>query len=152
MIKITGGYASDVPAIMPIMQSAFDPEFGEAWNAGQCISLLAMPGSNLWVASRCSIISGFALTRGTADEDELLMIGVAPDLQGQSIGSELLSQIISSAQNAEKRKLFLEVRAENPARNFYRNRGFEEIGKRTGYYSGKNGLRHDAITMCRNIG
>jgi hypothetical protein len=40
-ISISSGDANDIAAIMPIMNSAFDPKYGEAWTAAQCLSLLA---------------------------------------------------------------------------------------------------------------
>jgi ribosomal-protein-alanine N-acetyltransferase len=50
MIDVVQGSGSDVAGIMPVMDSAFDPAFGEAWTAAQCLSTLAMPDSVLFCA------------------------------------------------------------------------------------------------------
>ncbi|OYU74241.1 MAG: ribosomal-protein-alanine acetyltransferase, partial [Alphaproteobacteria bacterium PA3] len=52
-----------VEDIMPVMDAAFDPAFGEAWNSGQCLGMLSITGSELLVARRENAIVGFALSR-----------------------------------------------------------------------------------------
>ena len=61
MIEIVEGDASDIAAIIPIMQDAFDPRFGEAWTAAQCLSAMAIPG--------CRLLLG--RTGGETSEDNL---------------------------------------------------------------------------------
>ena len=148
MIEITLGTPDDVAAIMPVMSDAFDPEFGEAWSAVQCLSALSMPCSRLFLAkSNDDAVVGFAITRWVVDEEELLMIGVLNEFRKQKIASSMLDNIRSCAASGGRNKIFLEVREDNSARNFYHNYGFSEIGRRRGYYMGIDGKMRDAVTM-----
>jgi len=151
LIEIIEGDARDIAAIMPVMQSAFDPRYGEAWTAAQCLSLLAMPGSCLYLALVDQAVAGFALTRWVADEEELLLIAVAPQLRRQGIASRLVDHVIKSARTALRQIVFIEVRENNPAIAFYTEIGFEQVGRRTAYYTGAEGQRFDALTMKLQI-
>jgi [ribosomal protein S18]-alanine N-acetyltransferase len=151
MITIGAGEPRDVASIMPVMQDAFDPAFGEAWSAAQCLSLLSIPNSQLYLAHLEDVVAGFAMTRWVLDEEELLMIGVAKARQRKQIGQFLLNHIIQQAEQEGRSKIFLEVRDGNSAEYFYSTQGFSETGRRKGYYKGANGLVFDAITMTRRI-
>jgi [ribosomal protein S18]-alanine N-acetyltransferase len=151
MVAIIQGDARDIASIMPIMESAFDPKYGEAWTASQCLSLLSMSGSQLVLAAIEEQIVGFALTRWVLDEEELLMIGVDPAFQRQGIASRIVDAVIGSAKNSGRQNLFLEVRANNAAAEFYDRLGFVPKGTRRGYYRGADGARFDATTMSLNF-
>lgn len=147
MIDIVEGDATDIAAIMPIMNDAFDPAFGEAWSAAQCLSALAMPDCRLLMAKNADEVCGFAMSRWVLDTEELLMIGVANKYQRQNIGSLLLQKVIKTAREAGRAQVFLEVRDGNPAYRFYEQFGFDPIGRRKNYYKGLDGVRPDAVTM-----
>ena len=151
MIEILDGDARDVAGIMLVMNDAFDPQFGEAWTAAQCIALLSLPQNQLLLARRNNAIVGFAMTRWVLDEEELLMIAVARNEQRQNIGELLLRAVRNEAADGGRKKLFLEVRCSNPAHHFYLRHGFEEVGRRKGYYRGNMGQNFDAITMTLEI-
>ena len=151
MINIIEGDAADIASIMPIMDDAFNPAFGEAWTAAQCLSALAMPDCRLLIDKTDNIVAGFAMSRWVLDMEELLMIGVAKTWQRQNIGSKLITAIIEHAKNNHRIKLFLEVRDGNIAHDFYLASGFEPIGRRKQYYRGSNGIRPDAVTMAMNL-
>jgi [ribosomal protein S18]-alanine N-acetyltransferase len=151
MIEIVAADAQEIAAIMPIMQSAFDPAFGEAWTAAQCMALLAMPQSKLLLARRNCVLAGFAISRWVLDEEELMMIGVNPQFQRHGIATRLLQQIICEAKHAHRRQIFLEVRANNSAKSFYEALGFFAIGQRKDYYRSENGAMIDAVTMTLGI-
>lgn len=151
MIQIVTGSAADVAAIMPIMADAFDPAYGEAWTAAQCLATLVLPDCQLLLARDGNELCGFAITRWVLDNEELLMIGVAPQYQRQKVGASLLKDIEQSARRAGRNKLFLEVRDGNPAYDFYYQSGFKPIGRRKNYYKMTNGVGPDAITMSLDL-
>lgn len=151
MISIAEGDAADIASIMPVMDDAFDPLFGESWTAAQCLSALAMPDCRLLIAKSDDGVAGFTMSRWVLDLEELLMIGVARTWQRQNIGSILLDAIVEQAKEAGRTKLFLEVRDGNPAHDFYRASGFQPIGRRKQYYRGADGFRPDAITMAMDL-
>lgn len=151
MIDISQGSGHDIAAIMPVMEGAFDPAFGEAWTAAQCLSSLALPGSQLLIARNSAGVQGFTLSRWVADEEELLLIGVARSARRQNIGRQLVQAVIGKARHGQRASIFLEVRDGNPAYAFYRQIGFEPFGRRPNYYRGKDGSRHDSITMSLKL-
>lgn len=151
MIEIIEGQARDVAAIMPIMETAFDPAFGEAWTAAQCLSMLSMPASQLLIARKGAQTAGFALSRWVLDEEELMMIAVAPENQRLNIGKSLLDYMSNKARIAGRKKIFLEVRDGNRAIQFYNINEYQEFSRRKDYYRGTDGQVYDAISMCKEI-
>jgi [ribosomal protein S18]-alanine N-acetyltransferase len=85
------------------------------------------------------------------DETELLMIAVERKWHGRGFASNLVNAIFRYERLHQRTKVFLEVRSNNGAREFYLKSGFAEIGKRTNYYIGTNNLRYDAITMAHSL-
>jgi [ribosomal protein S18]-alanine N-acetyltransferase len=148
MMQIAMGNGLDVPAIMPVMDNAFDPAFSEAWTAAQCLSTLSLPHSQLIVARWQGQVAGFTLSRWAVDEEELLLIGVAKYAQRQGVGAGLINKLISNAQKSQRASVFLEVRHGNSARSFYEMMGFKPVGIRPGYYRAKDGSLHDSVTMA----
>ena len=144
--------AKSLDDIMPVMASAFDPAYGEAWTASQCAGILSLPGSWLITARTDDHIAGFALTRAILDEAELLLLAVDRRYQRRKIGAALLNRMITDSASKGVRKLFLEVRANNPAHSFYEQNGFSPVGFRRNYYRGVHGQLTDAVTLSRIIG
>lgn len=151
MIQVVEGDARDIAAMMTIMDDAFDPRFGEAWTAAQCLSTLVLPDCELLLAKDGDSVCGFAMNRWVFDHQELLMIGVAQRLHGQKIGKLLLSETIHRARQGGRTKIFLEVRDGNNAHDFYLKSGFTPIGRRKNYYKNADGISPDAITMLLEL-
>ncbi|MEY4500544.1 MAG: hypothetical protein RIS52_434 [Pseudomonadota bacterium] len=146
------GTIADLEKVMPIMADAFDPEFGEAWTRGQCVGLLSLPGTALFVALNGPTAIGFAICRYVLDESELLLIAVVQQAQQQGVGREILGKVIDWAHSNGSRRLFLEMREGNPAKQLYDSVEFVQVGRRKDYYRGKCGVPSDAITMEKNVG
>lgn len=146
-IEIRCEDASAVEAIMPVMHSAFDPAFGEAWTAAQCIGMLTIPGTDLLVARREGTIVGFALLRSLLDESELLLIATDKSEQRNGIGRLLIHAVIEQAARKGAGMVFLEVREGNPALELYLRVGFVQVGTRESYYRGKTGEYFNALTL-----
>jgi len=144
-LSVREGSADDLAAIMPVMNAAFDPRFGEGWTSAQCLALLAMPGARLFVARRGGPV-GFALSRTIGGDCELMMIGVLPAMQRQGIGLALLDRVIADARKHSAEAIFLEVRSGNPATVLYLGRNFIKVGSRVRYYRGNDGEQFDAET------
>lgn len=154
--------ADDIDLIMAVMHQSFDPEFGEAWNRrqiedalliGNCHYLLAGPTGENLDEDRTpeSTAAGFALSRTGFDEEELLLLAVAPQYRRRGVGALLLSRLAASARERGANRLLLEMRRGNPAEALYRADGFEAIGLRPKYYRTLGGDLLDAITFSRRI-
>lgn len=145
---------SDVDHIMEVMEAAFDPAYGEAWTRRQIDDALVIPGTRylLIAADGSSPVgnlpaAGFALSRGAADEEELLLIAVRPESRGRGIGNLLLGRFVADARARGMTRMFLEMREGNPAESLYRRHGFVPVGRRRNYYRRGNGDPVDAITF-----
>lgn len=152
LLNIRSGSAADLEGVMRIMDRAFDPEFGEAWTRSQCLGIMPMTGVTLLLAEEDGGPVGFALHRLVADEAELLLLAVDPTFHRRGIGSRLLQQFIVASTRAGASRLHLEVRENNPAAIMYRATGFEIVGRRRNYYTGRSGGSRDALTLSRTVG
>ena len=145
----------DLDRIMAVMEAAFDPSFGESWSRRQVEDALALPGTHYRLAAadgRAPAADeptiGFALSRGAADEEELLLIAVDPAHRGCGLGDSLLAGFIADARARGAHRLFLEMREGNPAESLYRRHGFTRVGRRRHYYRRGSSAPLDAITFA----
>lgn len=151
-LTFRSGTEADLDTIVGIMNSAFDPLFGEAWTRSQCAGILPMSGVVLTVAlANREDPVGFSLHRAVADEAELLLLAVNRSAQHRGIGRTLLEDFLSKAHAGGVRKVHLEVRENNPAVGMYRAAGFRFSGRRPDYYSGGEGARYDALTFVKHL-
>ena len=149
-VDISQGDLADLPEVMAVMESAFEPCFGEAWTASQCAGLLPLSGVWLTVARRAGEAVGFSLSRIVADEAELLLLAVAPAARRSGIGKSLVEEFQRGALSRGAMRLHLEVRDGNDAVNLYANSGFTMTGRRLRYYKGANGDLYDALSLSRS--
>lgn len=81
---------------------------------------------------------GFTICHIVADEVTLMNIAVHPHYQGRGYGRLLMEDLlnfISDEAGQRQRTIFLEVREHNTnAIELYRKLGFDDIGRRPGYY------------------
>jgi ribosomal-protein-alanine N-acetyltransferase len=151
-VLIEEGGPGDLADVMRVMEDSFDPAFGEAWTAPQCVGLLPMPGVWLSLARVEGEVVGFALSRLVAAEAELLLLAVRRESQGRGVGAKLLDRFIDVARRRGAEQLHLEVRDGNHAVALYTRFGFAEVGRRKNYYNGRNGELYDALTLARKAG
>jgi ribosomal-protein-alanine N-acetyltransferase len=146
-----------VDLIMEVMNRAFDPAYGEAWNRRQVSDALVMSNTRYLLLDACGEpvedgqeAAGFLLSRQAADEEELLLIAVRPECRRGGIASALIERFIAEAKLRGVRRLFLEMRDGNPAEALYLRHGFAPVGRRRNYYN--RGLIRgiDAITFARD--
>jgi [ribosomal protein S18]-alanine N-acetyltransferase len=149
MIEIRKIEAWQAAMIMPIMQNAFDPAYGEAWSLAQTRESMIVPGTQLFVAGESDVPTGFALSRTIFDATELLLLAVDPACQRNGVGRDLVSGLIAEVRPIGVMSVFVEVRADNGARRFYTRLGFQDIGYRKNYYRNAAGDYSDAVTMER---
>ncbi|AGH47985.1 MULTISPECIES: ribosomal protein S18-alanine N-acetyltransferase [Sphingomonadales] len=150
-VLLREGGAQDIAAVMTVMDAAFDKQFGEAWNAQQCLGILGLPGVWLTIASIGEDAVGFALSRVILDEAELLLLGVSPRFRRRGIGQALLDATMENARHRGVNHLHLEVRQGNPAISLYERNGFSEVGRRADYYRGADGSLFDAFSLTRSL-
>ena len=143
-----------IDAIMRIMEAAFDPQWGEAWNRNQVASALTLANTHATLIALEGTAPldpvdahGFAVVRAAPGEEEILLIAVAPMARRRGLGSGLIAMLVAAASLRGAERLFLEMRENNPARSLYERHGFTPIGRRRNYYDLGDGARMDAITF-----
>jgi ribosomal-protein-alanine N-acetyltransferase len=78
---------------------------------------------------------GFVSGRGMGQEAEILNLAVKQANRRQGIGRTLVEELLKILREDSSETVFLEVRESNTrAKSFYRALGFEEAGRRVGYY------------------
>lgn len=148
---------AELDAVMAVMDSSFEPHWREAWTRGQVRDSLEMPSTFLLLADgegrpvAEGAAAGFVLSRQALDEEELLLIAVRPEARGRGLGARLLASYIAAARRRGVRRIFLEMRANNPAHALYSRCGFAAIGTRPRYYLAADGEGIDAITFALNF-
>ncbi len=94
-----------------------------------------------------NIMLGFILCQHVSNEGEILTLAVDPDHQRHGYGHALVEHSIAILSKRKTKSVFLEVSEHNhAARALYRSLGYQETGKRKGYYHTSEGAEN-AITM-----
>ncbi|MEM9871975.1 MAG: ribosomal protein S18-alanine N-acetyltransferase [Pseudomonadota bacterium] len=119
--------------------AAFDTE--RPWSSDEFAALCARATTSVAHAAQ-----GFALWRATAGEAELLTIAVHPAHQGRGLGQALMRDWMADAAH-QADIAFLEVAADNAAAcALYAKCGFDEVARRTDYYT-RAGGKADALIL-----
>ena len=150
-VIVEDGGLADIDDVMAVMNRSFDPCYGEAWTAPQCVGLLPMPGVWLTIARVDGHADGFAMARIVAREAELLLLAVKAEDQRRGVGQRLLDAFVARAASRGAQRLHLEVREGNHAVKLYSRSGFTQVGRRRNYYSGRDGQIYDALTLARDV-
>ncbi len=131
-VGIARAWPEDVAAIVAIERAAFS----DPWSARSFREAIANPAVYVACAqSGDGSTLGYVVAWFAADEGEIANLAVAPAGWGQGIGRALLDAALHEAAQRAASAVYLEVRETNErARRLYRSRGFEEIGRRRGYY------------------
>lgn len=149
------GMQDDLDRIMSVMECAFAPKYGEAWSRRQVADSLALTSNRYCLITPTGSFhpvddeatAGFTLSRGLFDEEELLLFAIVPAYRGRGLGRKLLCHCIEQARARGVKRMFLEMRKDNPAGVLYASQGFRVVGVRPQYYRLSGGERLDAISQ-----
>lgn len=136
----------DVDAVLDIECAAFS----HPWSRGIFLDCIRS-GYECWVAYEADSQVAHGVLSAAAQESHLLNLTVRPDRQGQGYGLAMLEHLMERARQRAAEVAFLEVRDSNaPAIGLYERFGFNEIGRRRGYYPAAQG-REDALVMAYSL-
>ena len=115
--------------------------FNDCFRAGYHCRTLCLEGE----------IVGYAVVMIVADEYHILNICISPAYQKRGLGHRFLQWLLGYGRDTGLRTVFLEVRVSNKsAIRLYRKLGFDEMGRRKGYYpAGRR--REDALLLSRTL-
>ena len=135
---------ADVDAVWALECSVFP----YPWSRNNFVDSLAS-GYDCWtVRDAGGALAGYFLLMYALDEAHLLDVAVAAGRQRQGLGRDLLERIAARARSQGMASIFREVRPSNErALEVYRRFGYEQIGRRKGYYPAGAAGREDAIVM-----
>lgn len=141
------------PADIHRIADIHERTFAHAWGPEEFSALIRGGGALCLVLREAGPfggrrIAGFILARTAADEAEILTIAVDPNRQGRGYGRVLVEEAMRRLFRDHVSALFLEVDESNqPALRLYRSLGFEEVGRRPGYYREKDVPARSALVM-----
>lgn len=132
----------DLPELLEIERQGHS----HPWTEGVFLDCFK-PDYRLWGACLGDSLAGFVVGAYMLDEVHLLNLCVHPRSRSHGVGRHLLRYLVAEATREGMNQVLLEVRLSNSvASKLYRNEGFEEIGRRPGYYPAASG-REDARVM-----
>ena len=108
-------------------------------------------GYHCWLALLDGQPVGHAVISIVADESHMLNLSIAAAHQGKGYGRQFVDFLVDEARAQNAQTMLLEVRPSNKiAINCYNGAGFNEIGRRKGYYPAPDG-REDALLLAKHI-
>lgn len=117
--------------------------FDRPWSEAELRDLMKGAG-----VSALGSDDGFILVRALAGEAEILTLAVSPAARRRGLGRALVEAATRTAMEAGAEALFLEVAADNAAAlGLYASCGFQQVGRRRGYYVRSGGAASDALTL-----
>ena len=132
-ITIEPVLAGDLAEIAELEKAAF----ADPWSLASFRSVLTEPAAFMVSArdSETDGIAGYVVAWFAADEGEIANLAVREPTRRRGIGAALLDAALVEAGRRGAVNMYLEVRESNEAaRALYASRGFEEVGRRRGYY------------------
>ena len=118
------------------------------WSRAMFASELAKPTSICLGAFEGGQLVGYTVNSRYVDAWHVMNVAVDPDFQGRGIATRLLQRLFELTADDGRDGYTLEVRVSNlVAIQLYEKLGFEERGRRRGYYTDN---REDALIMWRD--
>jgi ribosomal-protein-alanine N-acetyltransferase len=123
----------DIPALTALEPVLFADD---AWSQQTWWAELAgRPRRSYVIAEQSGTVVGYAGVNCGGEVADVMTIAVAPEAQGQGLGTVLLHWLIAEARRAGAQHLMLEVRADNVvAQRLYSAAGFALLTTRRRYY------------------
>jgi tRNA threonylcarbamoyladenosine biosynthesis protein TsaB len=149
---------ADVASVMVIERQAYP----FPWTSGNFLDSLKA-GYTMKVLKERGVMIGYLVWMRVVDEVHLLNVALSPARQGRGLGAWMMRQLMDQVRAIGIDQILLEVRPSNTsAIRLYRKLGFEDIGRRKGYYpnsaasavtkdpTSRQTLREDAIVMRKS--
>lgn len=109
--------------------------FSDPWSVNSIASELENPLSLWVVAMDGDALAGYVGSQSVMGWADMMNLAVAPEYRRQGIAEKLVNELVDRLRSNAVSCLTLEVRASNlPAICLYEKLGFQEVGRRPGYY------------------
>lgn len=135
---------ADIDDVLAVEQSVYP----HPWTRANFVDSLKASYHGWVLRDAQNQLAGYFLLMGVVDEAHLLNVAVAAPYQRQGLGLYLLDKVSACARGLSMGSILLEVRPSNQrALGIYARYGYQQIGRRKGYYPAHDGQREDAIVM-----
>lgn len=138
----------DLPSVSGIERLAF----ADPWSPAAFAAMLGRDAVQFAVVREDAGTPplGYVVAIFAGDEGEIANLAVAEAARGRGLGALLVGAALTEAERRAVNTLYLEVRESNAAaRRLYASSGFEEVGRRRGYYQHPV---EDALILRRLVG
>lgn len=149
--RVRPASSADLEAIFALEQACAEaPHWSRAaWLAALSQEPPAVPARVVFVADNKLALLGFAVGICAGRFAELESVAVSAPARRQGVGKALCRQIIDWSKQVGAHTVELEVRASSEgALALYRSLGFQEQGRRPGYYRNPT---EDAVLMAARV-
>lgn len=137
----------DLSRVVEVEQAAY----AHPWTERIFLDCLRV-GYGCWVYSLGPRLIGHGVMSVAVGECHILNLCVHPDWQGQGLGRRILRHMLNNGRQRHADTAFLEVRASNQAAlRLYGTEGFNELGRRKGYYPAGEQRREDALILAKSL-
>ena len=131
MIEIVSMVESHVAQVAALEKACFTTP----WSENSVRAELTNPLSLWLVAVDHGQVVGYVGSQSVMDEADMMNVAVSDAYRRQGIARKLVEALITALDARGVHSLTLEVRASNePAKQLYRQIGFEQVGRRPNYY------------------
>lgn len=146
-MRLRAGAPADAEVLAALHATAFD----KGWSAEVIAQLVAGPGHGALLVEDAAA-QAMILWRAAGGEGEILTLAVDPRRRREGLARLLVEAACALARETGAEAMFLEVALDNAAAiGLYRRAGFDEVGRRPGYYDRGGGQRADALVMRRDL-
>ena len=126
--------------------------FQRGWSDGEFERLLLERNTLAHRAMIGRTLAGFILSRLAGGEAEILSVAVVSARRRRGLARALLNLHLGRLAGMGARAVFLEVDEDNTAaRRLYHRAGFEEVGRRPGYYPHGSSTAATALVLRRDL-
>lgn len=137
-VRIARAHMFDAKLLASLHHACFASAHQRPWSEDEMAQFIAGPGTLCLIGIAIDTGEtpvGFLIARASAEEAELLSMGVLPAAQHCGMGRALLRHGADALRESGVGCLFLEVDENNtPARALYESLGARAVGRRLGYY------------------
>lgn len=153
VIRASGELRQASPADGRRMAELHARLFSEPWDEKAWHGLLTAPTSYaLCIEGPDKDVIAFIAGRVSADEAEVLSLGVTPSCRSIGLAGRLVQAFADWSRRRGVASVYLEVAEDNAAaRAVYARAGFIEAGRRRGYYPSHDGTAADALVLILEL-
>lgn len=143
-VVIREAQTSDIKEVVEIEEVSFE----NPWSKPSFFRMIVDEATRFWVAELDGRVVGYIVYWIVEDEAHIANIAVHPEMRGRGIGKKLLEKVLVDSEEKNVSCINLEVNEKNEvAKNLYFKYGFEVVGIREKYYSG----RDDALILTKKL-